>query len=184
MHTRSASLVAPGGDTDRIFPELIVREAPAGLAGLILASIFAVAMSNASGSLNSVASSSTLDWGAEERQTPAQQLKRSRLATVAWGVVLGALGLVRWGQVLEAGLTIASITYGGMLGAFLLGTWNGRANQTGALVGFTAGIASIVAVRLATHIAFTWYVLLGAIITLAVGSIASLPPNRALQATN
>jgi Na+/proline symporter len=88
--------------------------------------------------------------------------------------VLGLLGLVRWGPVLVAGLTIASITYGGMLGVFLLGTWNKRANETGALIGFSAGITTMIGVTLLTRLAFTWYVLVGTVVTFAVGSAASL----------
>jgi len=136
-----------------------------------------VAMSNASGSLNSLASSTIIDLSVGRGVTPAQQLRRSRYATLAWGIVLGALGLVPWGHVLEAGLTIASITYGGLLGVFLLGTWNRRANQTGALVGMFVGIAAMVAVRLETTLAYTWYVLAGTIVTFAVGSLASLLQN-------
>jgi solute:Na+ symporter, SSS family len=174
VYAQHASLTAPA-DTDRIFPEFIVREMPVGLVGLVLASIFAMAMSNASGSLNSLASSSMIDLGGSQPgATATQQLGRSRRMTLIWGVILGLLGLVRWGGVLEAGLTIASITYGGMLGVFLLGTWNRRANETGALVGFATGIASMVAVRFWTPLAFTWYVLAGTIITFVVGSLVSL----------
>ncbi len=174
VYAQHASLTPPA-DTDRIFPEFIVRDMPVGLAGLVLASIFAMAMSNASGSLNSLASSSVIDIGGSRPDaSPAQQLRRSRRMTLIWGAVLGLLGLVRWGGVLEAGLTIASITYGGMLGVFLLGTWNRRANETGALVGFTVGIAAMVAVRFWTPLAFTWYVLAGTIVTFAVGSLVSL----------
>jgi solute:Na+ symporter, SSS family len=165
----------PPSDTDRIFPEFIVRAMPVGLAGLVLASIFAVAMSNASGSLNSLASSSMFDIAnIQASATPAQQLGRSRRMTLVWGIILGLLGLIRWGGVLEAGLTIASITYGGTLGVFLLGTWNPRANENGALIGFATGIATMIAVRFWTPLAFTWYVLAGTIVTFAVGSIASL----------
>jgi solute:Na+ symporter, SSS family len=89
-------------------------------------------------------------------------------------VVLGLLGLIPWGGVLEAGLTIASITYGGMLGVFLLGSWNRRASEAGALVGFGVGIATMIAVRFYTPLAFTWYVLAGTVVTFAVGSLASL----------
>ena len=177
-----APLPIPGGDTDRIFPEFIVREMPVGIAGLVLASIFAVAMSNASGSLNSLASSSMIDFGRKARAAvEPQQVKRSRYATLAWGLVLGALGLAPWGHVLEAGLTIASITYGGLLGVFLLGLWNRRANQTGALAGLVAGIAAMVAVRFATPLAYTWYVLTGTVVTFAVGSLASLLSRRGFQ---
>jgi len=172
-HAQHTALPVPG-DTDRIFPEFIVREMPVGIAGLVLASIFAVAMSNASGSLNSLVSSSMIDFGGSPRAAASrQQVKLSRRATLVWGLVLGALGLAPWGHVLEAGLTIASITYGGLLGVFLLGLWNRRANQTGALVGLSIGIASMVAVRFATHLAYTWYVLVGTAVTFLVGSFAS-----------
>lgn len=182
---------APDGDPDRIFPAFIVREMPIGLTGLVLASIFAMAMSNASGSLNSLASSSMMDFrslapkqavgampvataSATSVATAAQPLKNSRRMTLVWGVVLALLGLVRWGPVLVAGLTIASITYGGLLGVFLLGTWNRRANENGALVGFVTGILTMVAVWRWTPLAWTWYVLAGTFVTFAIGSLASL----------
>ena len=162
------------GDADRIFPQFIVREMPRGMAGIVLASIFAVAMSNASGSLNSLASSSIIDLGAAPKDADqAKWLGRSRWMTLIWGVVLGALGLAPWGAVLVAGLTIASITYGAMLGVFLLATWNPRANEDGALAGFVAGLAVVVAARLVTPLAWTWFVLLGTIVTFAVGSFVS-----------
>jgi solute:Na+ symporter, SSS family len=180
------------GDTDRIFPEFIVREMPPGLAGLVLASIFAVAMSNASGSLNSLASSSMLDFGGKQAASEAREtnggaaahtgsqpqtvaLKRSRQMTLAWGAVLGALGLIRWGSVLEAGLTIASITYGATLGVFLLATWNRRANERGALTGFAVGLVSMFCLHVgfSAALAWTWYVLVGTVITVVSGSVAS-----------
>jgi SSS family solute:Na+ symporter len=87
--------------------------------------------------------------------------------------VLGLLALVPWGPVLVAGLTIASITYGALLGVFLLGTWNARANENGALLGFAVGLATMIAVSRFTALAWTWYVLAGTIVTFAVGTIAS-----------
>src|ERR1700729_1899010 len=159
VYMRSGMLVVPGGDPDRIYPAFIVHGMPVGLAGIVLASIFAIAMSNASGSLNSLASSSIIDLSARRGEGGAQSLLRSRKLTLVWGLVLGLLGLVRWGPVLVAGLTIASITYGATLGVFLLGTWNRRANETGALFGFAAGLASMIVVRFLTPLAWTWYVL-------------------------
>jgi SSS family solute:Na+ symporter len=170
------SLVAPGGDSDKIFPAFIVGYMPVGMVGIVLASIFAVAMSNASGSLNSLASSTVMDFGGANSK--AASLRNSRLITLAWGLVLGFLGLVRWGGVLVAGLTIASITYGGLLGVFLLGTWNKKANQAGALVGFFAGIGTMIVVNLRSHLAFTWYVLAGTLVTFCVGSLASAMVRR------
>ncbi len=175
VHMRDGSLAVPDGDPDRIYPAFIVHGMPVGLVGIVLASIFAIAMSNASGSLNSLASSSIMDMGARQAATsaPERSLGRSRRMTLIWGVVLGALGLIRWGPVLIAGLTIASITYGAMLGVFLLGTWNTRANETGAMVGFAGGLVTMIAVRFMTTLAWTWYVLVGTIITYVVGTIAS-----------
>ncbi|HXW61852.1 MAG TPA: sodium:solute symporter [Candidatus Acidoferrales bacterium] len=174
VYGRHAWLPVPGGDSDRILPEFIVREMPIGLTGFVFASILAVAMSNASGSLNSLASSSMMDLGASKAaRTSTQRLRRSRYLTLAWGLLLATLGLAPWGHVLEAGLTIASITYGGLLGVFLLGIWNSRANQTGALAGFLVAIISMIAVWRFTPLAFTWYVLTGTIIAFSVGSMAS-----------
>ena len=188
VYAQHAFLAESGGDADRIFPEFIVRDMPAGLRGIVLASIFAIAMSNASGSLNSLASSSVIDLSRNSGSRPGaseeSSLRRSRNMTLGWGLLLGLLGLVRWGPVLVAGLTIASITYGGMLGVFLLGTWNRHANETGALIGFAAGIATMIGVTFLTRLAFTWYVLVGTVVTFAVGSLASLPGGRPAPAAN
>jgi Na+/proline symporter len=176
-------LAIPGGDLDKVYPEFIVHHMPVGLAGIVLASIFAIAMSNASGSLNSLASSSIIDLSPRPAEAGAQSLLRSRKMTLIWGIVLGLLGLIRWGPVLVAGLTIASITYGATLGVFLLGTWNRRANEAGALVGFVTGLVTMVAVRFLTPLAWTWYVLVGTVITFAVGSLASMFANGASKET-
>jgi solute:Na+ symporter, SSS family len=174
VYAQHFALAIPGGDLDKVYPEFIVHHMPVGLAGIVLASIFAIAMSNASGSLNSLASSSIIDLSARRAEGAAQSLVRSRKLTLVWGLVLGLLGLVRWGPVLVAGLTIASITYGATLGVFLLGTWNRRANETGALVGFATGLVAMIAVWRLTPLAWTWYVLVGTAITFAVGSLASM----------
>ena len=171
---------APGvvpADPDQIFPAFIVTQMPPGIAGLVLAAILAVAMSNASGSLNSLASSSIMDFSGGAPggagRSAGDLLKRSRWMTLGWGVVLGSLGLAPWGPVLVAGLTIASITYGAMLGVFLLGIWNSRANATGAIAGMLVGLATMVAVNRFSTLAWTWYVLVGTVVTFASGSIVS-----------
>jgi solute:Na+ symporter, SSS family len=194
VYAQHSAFSVPAGDADRIFPEFIVREMPRGLAGIVLASIFAVAMSNASGSLNSLASSSMIDLGGarsgngsrDESTIAAESLRRSRWMTVVWGVVLGSLGLLPWGPVLEAGLTIASITGGAMLGVFLLGTWNQRANEAGALAGFVSGLAVVVLIALKFHayVAWTWYVLIGTVVTFGMGSIVSMMAKSPAQTSN
>src|SRR5215510_3280011 len=104
VFAQHSSLLAAGERTDRILPLFLAREMPVGLAGLMLASIVAVAMSNASGSLNSLAASSILDFSiATGRQDAKKLLSLSRGMTLLWGVVLMALGFVfmRWDKVLE-----------------------------------------------------------------------------------
>src|SRR6202162_804092 len=173
VYAQHFALTIPGGDADTIYPQFIVHSMPAGLAGIIVSAIFAVSMSNASGSLSSLASSSIIDLRARRGESGAQSLVRSRKLTLVWGIVLGVLGLLHCGPVLVAGLTIASITYGATLGVFLLGTWNRRANETGALIRFVVGLAAMIAIKFLTPLAWTWYVLVGTVITFTAGSAAS-----------
>jgi solute:Na+ symporter, SSS family len=175
VFSQHAPLLAPGERTDRILPTFLVREMPMGLAGLLLASIMAVAMSNASGSLNSLAASSVLDFSRLRGRSadPAKFLRLSRRMTLIWGAVLMGFGLVTWGPLLEAGLTVASMPFGSLLGLFLLGTLDRNANARGALAGMIAGLAAILFVFRFTAMAFTWYVLVGASVTLVVGAVWS-----------
>src|SRR5207245_3985602 len=121
----------------RIFPPFIVREMPHGLVGLVIAAIFAVAMSNASGSLNSLAASTVLDFRRlrGKESDSVNFLRLSRRMTLVWGVVLLLFGMVRWTSVLEDGLTVVSLPFGSLLGLFLLGTIDRRATARGALAG-------------------------------------------------
>jgi solute:Na+ symporter, SSS family len=175
VFSQHTPLLAAGERADRILPLFLVREMPAGLAGLMLASIIAVAMSNASGSLNSLAASSILDFSAAagHRQDPAKFLRLSRRMTLLWGVVLMAFGFVPWGSLLETGLTVASFPLGSLLGLFLLGTIDRRANSAGALVGMFCGLVAIVTVWKFSSVAYTWYVLVGACVTFLVGALVS-----------
>jgi SSS family solute:Na+ symporter len=180
-------LLSPGDRTDQILPIFLVREMPSGLAGLLLAAIIAVAMSNASGALNSLAASSVLDFQILRKgnsSNPATLVKLSRRITLAWGAALVLFGLVKWGSVLEAGLTVASLPFGSLLGLFLLGTFDSRSNSNGSLVGMIAGLASVLLVFRYTAIAFTWFVLIGTCITFLTGAIFSRawPPSSAASA--
>jgi solute:Na+ symporter, SSS family len=168
-------LLAPGERLDRILPTYLVREMPVGLAGLLLASIIAVAMSNASGSLNSLAASSILDFSRLRGRAAdtASFVKISRAMTLLWGLVLMGFGLVKWGPLLEAGLTVVALPLASLLGLFLLGTIDRRANATGALIGMFCGLAVILYVFKFTTVAFSWYVMIGSIVTFVVGAATS-----------
>lgn len=175
VFAQHSPLLAAGERTDRVLPLFLVREMPVGLAGLMVASIVAVAMSNASGSLNSLAASSILDFStaAGKQQDAKKFLAMSRRMTLVWGLVLMAFGFVRWDRVLETGLTVASFPFGSLLGLFLLGTLDKRANTAGALTGMFFGLAAIVAVWRTTSVAYTWYVLIGSCVTFLVGAAVS-----------
>jgi SSS family transporter len=164
---------------DEIFPAFIVSTLPHGISGLVIAAIFAAAMSNLSGSLNSLASTTVLDfykplWG--RHASDGQLLALSKWCTAGWGVVLIAIAVVArgWGSVFTAGLTVASIVYGPMLGAFLLGVLTRRANASGVIAGMVAAAAAMIAVWWTTKLAWTWYVLVGTAICWTIGYAVSL----------
>jgi len=167
----------PPAVTDSIYPRFIWDQLPPGLSGLIIAAILAAAMSNLSAALNSLASTTVMDFlrplGKVQEETI--WLKRARLATVAWGVILGTVALFarNWGSVLQAGLSIASILYGSLLGVFLLGLLTRRVGEIAAMCGMLAGLAVMLYVRFATPIAFTWYVLIGTSMTFVTGILMS-----------
>jgi solute:Na+ symporter, SSS family len=169
-------LLAVGERTDRVLPLFLVREMPTGLAGLLLASILAVAMSNASGSLNSLAASSVMDLNAFRSRPvdPAKFLKISRRMTLVWGVVLIFFGLIKWQRsLLETGLTVAALPFGSLLGLFLLGTFDSRANSNGSLAGMFAGLVVVLTVYHETNVAYTWFFMIGTCVTFGVGALVS-----------
>ena len=164
---------------DQIFPTFIVQRLPHGIAGLVIAAIFAAAMSNLSGSLNSLSSTTVLDFYkplVKPSGGETQLLSLSRWFTAAWGVVLIAIAMVarKWGSVFTAGLTIASLVYGPMLGAFLLGVLTKRANQIGVMSGMATSLGFMSLIWYKTSIAWTWYVLFGTVVCFAVGYAVSL----------
>jgi len=167
------------GNNDEIFPYFIVHRLPHGIAGLVIAAIFAAAMSNLSGSLNSLSSTTVIDFYkplAGGARSEASLLKLSRWLTAAWGIVLMCVAVVArsWGSVFTAGLTIASLVYGPMLGAFLLGILTTRANQTGVICGMAFSLGMMLAVNRFTSLAWTWYVLLGTSVCFSVGYLVSI----------
>jgi len=169
--------LAPPAQTDRIYPQFIWNNLPPGIAGLIMAAILAAAMANISAALNSLASTTVVDFYRQIRKDrdEAHYLRLARVATIVWGAILLGIGILarQWGSVLVAGLTIASIPFGALLGVFLLGVLTRRVDEIAALCGVIAGLATIVYVRFETPIAWTWYVLIGTTATFVVGYGAS-----------
>ncbi len=157
---------------DRIYPLFVWTYLPAGAAGLVMAAILAAAMSNLSAALNSLASTTVVDF---LRPEGAGGVILARRITLVWGAILFGIALLarQWGGVFEAGLSIASVLYGSLLGVFLLGVLAPRVGETAAIWGMTAGLALMLYVRFATAIAFTWYVLIGTAATIVTGVAAS-----------
>lgn len=163
---------------DYIFPTFIVDHVPRVMSGLLIAAILAAAMSNLSAALNALSSTTMMDFylRIKPQTSDAARLRLSRTATAVWATLLFALALLsrHGGKVLETGLTIASLAYGGLLGVFLLGVLTKRATQTGTILGMLCGLALNIYLWSETRVAWTWYVTLGATMTFVVGYLASL----------
>jgi SSS family transporter len=181
-----------GLSPDKIFPTYIVREMPIGIAGLLVAAILAAAMSNLSAALNSLSSTTVVDFYMRVRPHADDRERGliSKSSTVLWALVLFAIAVYSIkvggkGHVVEIGLSIASVAYGCLLGVFLLGTLTKFASEIGATIGMVVGFALNLWLWQGTfpvtiggitipHIAFTWYVLIGAAVTFLVGALMSL----------
>jgi len=164
---------------DRIYPTFIVSRMPHGISGLLIAAILAAAMSNLSAALNSLSSSTIMDFYARLRPQTDEKKKMlfSRVATLVWALILFGLAVIalhKAGRVVEVGLQIASVAYGALLGAFLLGVLTKRANQYGAMVGMLCGFAIELYLWLGTKVPWTWWVLIGSSVTFAVGLLVSV----------
>jgi solute:Na+ symporter, SSS family len=175
--------LAPPAPADRIYPEFIWSKLPQGVAGLVIAAVLAAAMSNLSAALNSLASTTIMDFLkplSRRKRSEGEYLKLSRVATLAWGVALFLIGWASTGvkSVLEAALGIASIVYGSLLGVFLLGLLTRRTGEGAAMIGMVAGLLAMIYVRFGTPIAWTWHVMIGTAVTFAVGAIAGLVRSR------
>ena len=164
--------------TDMVFPTFIVSRMPHGASGLLIAAILAAAMCNLSAALNALSSTTVVDFYARLRSASSEveRVRLSRMMTLVWALVLFVLALLarNGGKVIEAGLSIASVAYGSLLGVFLLGVLTKRASERGAMAGMIAGLAVNLALWLGTRVAFTWYVVIGSIVTFLVGYGASL----------
>jgi Na+/proline symporter len=163
---------------NRVLPIFIVEELPPGISGLIIAAIFAAAMSTLSSSLNSLSSSSLNDFYRAylaPEKTEDHYLRASRLLTLFWAVVLVLVSFLarNWGEVLQAGLTITSITMGSVLGIFLLGSFTKSTRETAGFTAMLLGLAAMLAVNQWLSVAWTWYVLIGTAVTFLSGILLS-----------
>lgn len=175
--------------SDEIFARFIVDELPVGLTGLLIAGVLAAAMSSLSSSINSLASASAYDfWGplTGHGSDEVRLLRAGRAFTLLWaGLLVGGawifLALGEGTAAVEVALGIASLVYGGLLGAFALGTWSARADAASVRLGMALGIGGVTALWLFARaaVAWPWYVLLGSTVTVLVGHLAGRGRGRA-----
>jgi SSS family solute:Na+ symporter len=166
---------------DEIFPKFIIERMPSGLSGLIIAGLLAAAMSTLSGSVNSLASVTYSDLYASRAGAvlnAGRQLAISRRFTLLWSVILVGVAIffIYAGSkvLVEIALGVASFTYGGLLGLFLLGRLSRRVGETEAIAAFFTGIAAMVAVVASGAVGWTWYTLIGGGVTITGGMIIAL----------
>ncbi|MBL8176829.1 MAG: sodium:solute symporter [Bryobacterales bacterium] len=173
----AAKTIGAASDTNYIFLSYVIRYLPAGAVGLIIAVIFAAAMSTISGEVNSLATVTIMDLYRTMRPgtSDSSLLAASKIATVFWGIYAVAFAGFggSLGSLIEAVNIVGSLFYGGMLGVFVLAFYLPQASARGAFWGVIAGEAAIFYCFLFTGISFLWYNVIGCAVVIAVGLLLS-----------
>ncbi len=171
----SVPATVPFAGGDKVFPDFITKFMPSGISGLVVAAIFAAALSS---SLNSIAATFVNDLYKPFRAAKDDKhfLKVSHILTLVFGIVQIAVALLVMRQersALDQALSIASLFNGPVLGVFLVGSFLKRVTETPALIGMLVSISLMFYIRFYTPVAFPWYVLIGSVTTFTVAFIAS-----------
>ncbi len=166
-------------DVNYVFPTFIIRYMPMGLVGLLIAAIFAAAMSSISSELNALATASTIDFYKRHFKpngTDRDYVLFGRLATFAWGMLacVVAIYATNLGSLIEVVNKFGSFFYGSILGVFVLAIGVKRARARGAFFGLLIGMAFIGIVSNYTDIAFLWFNVVGCVVTVLAGYLISL----------
>src|SRR5262245_5183184 len=167
-------------DVNYVFPTFITTRMPIGLVGLMIAAIFAAAMSASAGELNALATATIIDFYRRhfvKQATDAHYLTVSKLATTGWGLFacIVAMYAANQGSLIEVVNRYGSFFYGSLLGVFILAILTKRATAVGAFWGLLAGMAVVLIVAFTTPIAFLWHNLIGAVVVVVVGLALSRP---------
>jgi SSS family solute:Na+ symporter len=176
-------------DVNYVFPTFITTRMPIGLVGLMIAAIFAAAMSASGGELNSLATATIIDFYRRhfvKDATDRHYLVVSKLATAAWGLFacVVAMQAANQGSLIEVVNRYGSFVYGSLLGVFILAILTKRATARGAFWGLIAGIASVLTVAIALPwIEFLWHNLIGAVVVVVVGMAISYLQRPDAQST-
>ena len=184
-----AGAVEPGMRSDAIYPNFVVSKLPEGLAGLVVAGILAAAMGTHASAINSLASATTHDFyaGLTGKRDPEHLLRVGRAASLVWALVLVAGAMLFRDQntpVVQLALSVASLTYGSLLGMYIL-AGSRRARERDAIIAVAVSMtlmAPVVLGAVVPHfpvhwlpgLVWPWYVPLGTAVTVLIGFTASL----------
>ena len=165
-------------DVNYVFPTFVMTQLPIGLVGLMIAAIFAAAMSSIAAELNSLSTSTVIDFYRRHfRKTASDRhyLRVSKVATCFWGLFasITALYAANLGSLIEVVNRFGSFFYGSLLGVFILAVGVRRATAGGAFWGLIGGMIAVAAVATNTSISFLWLNLVGAVAVFVVGSLIS-----------
>ena len=169
---------ASGNDANYIFLTFVTHHLPQGFVGLIMAAIFAAAMSTISAEVNSLATVSVIDIYRRYLKRDGEDrhyLRASQLFTVFWcgyAIVTARYG-AGLGSLIEAVNQIGSLFYSCMLGVFVLAFYFPRVTANGAFIGVLVGEAAIFATNWFTEVAYLWYNIIGCVVVIAVGVLVS-----------
>lgn len=160
-------------DTNYIFLTFVTRYLPAGLVGLIMATIIGAAMSSVSSEINSLATVTVMDIYKRHFRKDASDhhyVRVAKIATLFWGAyAVATAGFGRnLGSLIEAVNILGSLFYGGLLGVFVLAAIK-RVTGNGAFFGVIAGELAIFGVAAFTKISFLWYNVAGCLVVIVVG---------------
>jgi Na+/proline symporter len=170
-------------DVNYVFPTFITTRLPIGLAGLMIAAIFAAAMSASGGELSALATATIIDFYRRHfvpDASDAHYLRASRLATAFWGLFacIVAMYAANQGSLIEVVNRYGSFFYGSLLGVFILAILTRWATAAGAFWGLLAGMAVVLTVAWTTDVAFLWHNVIGAVVVVVVGGVISSVSRR------
>ncbi len=170
-------------DVNYVFPTFVLQHMPMGVIGLIIAAIFAAAMSSIAAELNALATATTIDFYRrlyKPEATDAHYVAVGRLSTFIWGIFacIVAIFAANLGSLIEVVNKFGSFFYGSLLGVFVLAFVVKRARARGAFFGLLFGIASVWIASLYTNIEFLWFNVIGCLVTVLFGYFISLTVSR------
>jgi len=166
-------------DVNYVFPTFILQNMPMGVIGLLIAAIFAAAMSSIAAELNALATATTIDFYARLYKPEASDqhyVAVGRLSTFFWGIFacIVAIFASNLGSLIEVVNKFGSFFYGSLLGVFVLAFVVKRARARGAFFGLLFGIFSVWIASHYTQIEFLWFNVIGCLVTVLVGYLISL----------